>query len=226
MFLIGIPWWLRRQRVHLQCRRPRFPGGSDGKASTDSVGDLSFVPGSGRSFGEGNSNPLQYSCLENPMDRGAQQATVHGVAKSRTRPSDFTSLQHVFNRKSIWLDGALLPTFNFDHELLELSFLKGRSFWSVHQFRLTSEDTVKREEVVRHKNKFSEPGKLCLLLLQLLLFLEIFFCNWRMIAFQCCDSFCCKTVRISYKWTSVACLLSLRPPLPSPLLWASGIPEQ
>ena len=48
------------------------------------VGDLGFIPGSGRSSGEGNGNPLQYSCLENPMDREAWWATVHGVAKSGT----------------------------------------------------------------------------------------------------------------------------------------------
>ena len=48
-----------------------FPGGSDSKASAYNVGDLGSVPGSGRSSGEGNSNPLYYSCLENPMDRGA-----------------------------------------------------------------------------------------------------------------------------------------------------------
>ena len=48
-----------------------FPGGSDGKASVYNVGDLGSIPGSGRSPGEGNGNPLQYSCLENPMDRGA-----------------------------------------------------------------------------------------------------------------------------------------------------------
>ena len=48
----------------------------------------SSIPGSGRSPGEGNGNPLQYSCLENPMDRGAWWATVHGVAKSRTQLSD------------------------------------------------------------------------------------------------------------------------------------------
>ena len=54
------------------------------------VGDLGSVPGSGRSPGEGNGNPLQYSCLENPMDRGAWWATAHGVAKSWTRLSDFT----------------------------------------------------------------------------------------------------------------------------------------
>ena len=67
-----------------------FPGGSDGKASAYNAGDLGSIPGSGRSPGEGNGNPLQYSCLESPMDRGAWQATVHGVAKSRTRLSDFT----------------------------------------------------------------------------------------------------------------------------------------
>ena len=65
-----------------------FPGGSDGKVSGYNAGD----PGSGRSPGEGNGNPLQYSCLENPIDGGAWRATVHGVAKSRTRLSDFTSL--------------------------------------------------------------------------------------------------------------------------------------
>ena len=61
-----------------------FPGGSDGKASACNVGDLGSIPGSGRSPGEGNGNPLQYSCLENPMDRRAWWATVHGVAKSQT----------------------------------------------------------------------------------------------------------------------------------------------
>ena len=67
-----------------------FPGGSDVKASACNAGDLGSIPGLGRSPGEGNGNPLQYSCLENPMDRGAWWATVHGVAKSRTRLSDFT----------------------------------------------------------------------------------------------------------------------------------------
>ena len=60
------------------------------KASAYDEGDPGLIPGSGRSPGEGNSNPLQYSCLENPMDRGAWWATVHGVAKSRTRLSNFT----------------------------------------------------------------------------------------------------------------------------------------
>ena len=52
--------------------------------SACNVGDLGSIPESGKSPGEGNGNPLQYSCLENPMDRGNQQVTVHGAAKSRT----------------------------------------------------------------------------------------------------------------------------------------------
>ena len=57
-------------------------GGSEGKESACSAGDPGFIPGSGRPPGEGHGNPLQYPCLENPMDRGAQLATVHGVSKS------------------------------------------------------------------------------------------------------------------------------------------------
>ena len=61
-----------------------FPGGSDGKASACNVGDPGAIPGSGRSPGEGNANPLQYSCLENSMDGGAWHDTVNGIAKSHT----------------------------------------------------------------------------------------------------------------------------------------------
>ena len=64
-----------------------FPGGSDSKESACNAGDLGLIPGLGRSPEEGNDNPLQYSCLENPMDRGAWWATVGGVAKSQTRLS-------------------------------------------------------------------------------------------------------------------------------------------
>ena len=67
-----------------------FPGGSEVKGSASNAGELGSIPGSGRSPEEGNGNPLQYSCLENPMDGGAWYATVHGAAKSRTRLSDFT----------------------------------------------------------------------------------------------------------------------------------------
>ena len=60
-----------------------FPGDSDDKESACNVGDPGLIPGSGKSSGEGNGNPLQYSCLENSMDRRAWQAIVHGVAKSQ-----------------------------------------------------------------------------------------------------------------------------------------------
>ena len=63
------------------------PGGSEVRASACNAGDPGSIPGSGRSPGEGNGNPLQYSCLENPMEGGAWWATVHGVTKSWTRLS-------------------------------------------------------------------------------------------------------------------------------------------
>ena len=69
--------------------RGNFPGGSDGKESPCNAGDEGSIPGSGRSPGEGNGNPLQHSCLENPMDRGAWQTIVHGVTKSQIQLSDF-----------------------------------------------------------------------------------------------------------------------------------------
>ena len=65
-----------------------FPSGSDGKESACSAGDPGSIPGSGRSLGGGNGHPLQSSCLENSMGRGAWQATVHGVTKSQTWLSD------------------------------------------------------------------------------------------------------------------------------------------
>ena len=67
-----------------------FPGGSEVKASASNEGDLGLIPGSGRSLGEGNGTPLQYSCLENPMDGGAWRATVHGGCKE----SDMTERLH------------------------------------------------------------------------------------------------------------------------------------
>ena len=80
----GLPWWLRWSTICLQCKRPRFN------------------PFLGRSPGEGNGYPLQYSCLENSMDRGAWQARVHGVAKSQARLSDFHSLTHSWSAERIW----------------------------------------------------------------------------------------------------------------------------
>ena len=84
-----------------------FPGGSDSKEYACSVGDLSSIPGLGRFPGEGNGNPLQYSGLENSMDRGAWQAIVHGILQARilewvaflfsrgsSQPRDRTQVSH------------------------------------------------------------------------------------------------------------------------------------
>ena len=71
--ILRLPWWLRWQRICLQCGRPGFD---------------TWV---GRSPGGGHSNPLQYFCLENPMDIGAWRAAVHGVAKSQTRLSELST---------------------------------------------------------------------------------------------------------------------------------------
>ena len=73
-----------------------FPDGSDGKEYACNARHPGLIPGSGRSLGEGNGNPPQYPCLENQMDRGAWQATVHGLAKSKTRLSDF-----IFNANTL-----------------------------------------------------------------------------------------------------------------------------
>ena len=73
-----------------------FLGGSDGKESVCHVGDLGSIPGSGRSLEEGYGNPLQYSCLENPMDRGPWQAIVRRVVKSWRPPSDYHFHSHVY----------------------------------------------------------------------------------------------------------------------------------
>ena len=79
-----------REKRNIARHDKHIPGGSDSKASAYNVRDPGSIPGSGRSPGEGNGNPLQYYCLENPMDGRAWLATVHGVAKSRTGLSDFT----------------------------------------------------------------------------------------------------------------------------------------
>ena len=87
----SLPW---KVRLVLICFLPAltcpsvlhqgFPGGSDGKESACNVGDVGSIPGLGRSPGGGHSNPLQSSCLKNPVDRVAWRATVCGVSKSQT----------------------------------------------------------------------------------------------------------------------------------------------
>ena len=75
----------RKQQLHELILPPGgFFGGSGNKESTCNAGDSSSITGSGRSFGEENGNPLQYSCLENPLDRGVWRTIVHVIAKNRT----------------------------------------------------------------------------------------------------------------------------------------------
>ena len=78
----------REMNVAYSCPQLGLPGGSDGEESACSAGDPGLIPGWGRSPGGGHGNPLQYSCLEKPMDRGAWCVTAHGVTKSWTRLSD------------------------------------------------------------------------------------------------------------------------------------------
>ena len=78
---------------------PAFPAGSDGKESTYNVGDLGLIPRLGRSPGEGHSNLVQYSCLDNPMDRGAWWAAVHALAKSWTSDSVCWVTKHSISPK-------------------------------------------------------------------------------------------------------------------------------
>ena len=72
----------------MNCDREKLPGGSDSKQSACNARDPNLIPGLERSPGEGNGNAHQYSCLKNPMDRGAWRAAVHGVTKSQTQLSN------------------------------------------------------------------------------------------------------------------------------------------
>ena len=86
-----------------------FPGGSDGKESACNAGDRGLIPRLGRSPGKGNGNPFGYSCLENPMDRGAWRAIVHGLAKSWTQLSDYESESHAVVSNSLQPHGLYSP---------------------------------------------------------------------------------------------------------------------
>ena len=96
---------------------PGFPGGSDSKVSACNEGDLGLIPGSERSPGKGNGNPLQYSCLGNLIDRGAWQATVHGGHKEL----DMTERPHSVLSDSLFHCTNTYGSFSF-------LFLHGRSF--------------------------------------------------------------------------------------------------
>jgi len=82
--IFQIPKLVHAFNYNSPCPQLDFPGGSDGKESARNVGDPASIPGSGRSPEEENGYPLQYSCLENSIDRGAWRTIVHGVTKSQT----------------------------------------------------------------------------------------------------------------------------------------------
>ena len=101
-----------------------------GKASACNVGDPGSIPGSGRSPVEGNGNLLQYSCLDNPMDGGAWWATVHWVAKSRTRLSDFTfTFKRVYKKEKLnrkqknFLGHVVHPQRQILHQLFSFAWI-------------------------------------------------------------------------------------------------------
>ena len=124
-----------------------FPAASALKNPLANSGDTNSVPGSGRSPGERNGNPPQYSCLENLMDRGTWQATVHGVTKSRTWPRDWTttclswlddlfSLLWLYNSLSIHLLKDILVAFKFRHLRNTVAVNMNMQVLCIHTFLL------------------------------------------------------------------------------------------
>ena len=133
------PWaysWLGRQRSSLQISLPVklmvFPSGSEAKESTCNARDPDSIPESGRSSGEGTGNPLQYSCLENPMDRGAWRAAVHVFAeldkteqlvmpssRGSSQPRAWTKVSHIKGRYfTIWATReAQAQTHTYTHKI-------------------------------------------------------------------------------------------------------------
>ena len=113
-----------------------FPGGSDGKTSVYNAGDPGSIPGLGRAPGEGNGNPLQCSCLENPMDGGAWQATVHGVAESDTTERlhfHFHTKIGMVQRRLAW------PLHKYDMQICEIVHI----FWCFPHSSVSKESTCK-----------------------------------------------------------------------------------
>ena len=101
-----------------------FPSGSNGKHSAFSAGDVGSTPGSGRSPGKGNGNPLQYSCLENPMDRGAWWATVHDL-QSQTQLNEWLLLVFCFSNE---LDFFVIFIMMKRTKILLVSFGSSKAF--------------------------------------------------------------------------------------------------
>ena len=111
-----------------------FPSGSVGKISACNARDVGLIPGSGRSTGGGHGNPLQCSCLENPMDRGAWQATVHRVAKSWTGLKCQTRHTRVFLFFTVIINVCLFYIFQLIRYIVKTSFSLVQSLSRVRLF--------------------------------------------------------------------------------------------
>ena len=121
-------------------KKTGFPGGSDGKTSVYNTGDLGSIPGLGRSPGEGNGNPLQDYCLENPMDRGAWRAMVCRVAKSWTR------------LKQLSTQGMLISCFRYSLSSLVAQTVKHLSTMRETRVRsLDWEDPLEKELAIHSR---------------------------------------------------------------------------
>ena len=137
-----------------------FLGGSDGKESTCNAGDPGLIPGLGGSPGEGNGYPFQYACLENSMDRGAWWVTVHGVAQSWTRLSDFHFhfLQHTSRILQLLFKETLPSTQNLTNDLRFI--LQSSSPLLIIRVDLTQivtgSDPIKEEEKDHHHKRESQ----------------------------------------------------------------------
>ena len=100
------PWGLKESDTTERLSLSLFPGGSDGKESACSVEDSGLIPGLGSFPGEGDGYPFQYSCLENPTDREAWRATVHGVSKSQTQLSTHTGISESLPEERKLVNGS------------------------------------------------------------------------------------------------------------------------
>ena len=92
------------------CIKEGFPGGSEVKASASNVGDPGSIPGSGRPPGEGKGNPLQYSCLENPMGRGAWRVTESDTTEGLNNNNAADKVMQKFQRQLVPVTSIVLPT--------------------------------------------------------------------------------------------------------------------
>ena len=103
-----VGWWYAGECLTMGSLRLGLSGRLSGTEPACNAGDVGSIPGSGRAPGEGNGNPLQYSCQENPTDRRARRDIVHGVVKSWTRFSDLTATPR--RKLGSWLLAALLTS--------------------------------------------------------------------------------------------------------------------